>query len=41
MSRIRRLKSEEGGVGDEVVGWEGNCAFRGAVPVGKVSMGLQ
>jgi hypothetical protein len=42
MSRIQGLANEEGGgVGDEVVGWEGNGSFKGAVAEGKISMRLQ
>ena len=41
MSRIRGLENEEGGVGDEVAGWEGSWAFRGAGAIGKISMRLQ
>ena len=41
MSRIQGLANGEGGVGDEVVGWEGNRAFKSAVAVGKISMRLQ
>jgi len=36
MSRIHGQENEEGGVGDEVVGWEGNWAFKGAGAVGMI-----
>ena len=42
MSRIQGLANEEDdGVGDEVVGWAGNWAFKGAGTEGKISMRLQ
>ena len=36
MSRIRGRENEEGGVGDEVVGWERDWAFKGTDAVGKI-----
>jgi hypothetical protein len=41
MSQVRGPRSEEGGVGDEVVGWEGKWAFRCAGAAGNVSMRAQ